>query len=138
MKSHAAVCITRRGDGRYLCVWNKRYGGWSFPGGKVEDGETPVQAAVRELREETSLEVVPDTYLFPVFEGEHNIIKIDSSRGSTVTVFMVPPFILVGMAHENEIGCPITWLTREEVMKWSPFASFYEIVFAKLDANGAP
>lgn len=133
--NRAAVCIVRSKDDRYLCVWNKRYNGWSFPGGKVEEGETPSQAAARELTEETSLEVAPGTYLFPVFEGEHDI-KVDSSRGSTVTVFLTPPFILSGTAQEAEPGCPVTWLTRDEFMKHSPFASFYETVFAKLDADG--
>lgn len=30
---------------------------WEFPGGKIEPGETPAQAATREAREETGLEI---------------------------------------------------------------------------------
>lgn len=33
---------------------------WKFPGGKIEPGETPVEAAVGETREETGIRVTPD------------------------------------------------------------------------------
>ena len=44
--------VLRRRDGRYLG------GQWDVPGGTVEDGETPAQAAVRECWEETGLRAV--------------------------------------------------------------------------------
>lgn len=50
----------RRGD-RLLLIQHARLGKWLPPGGEIEPGETPLEAAARELREETGLEGV-----FPV------------------------------------------------------------------------
>ncbi|MCZ4497593.1 MAG: (deoxy)nucleoside triphosphate pyrophosphohydrolase [Marmoricola sp.] len=40
-------------------------GGWEFPGGKVEPGEQPQDAVVREVREELGCEVVVTGWLEP-------------------------------------------------------------------------
>lgn len=44
------ILATQRGYGEFK-------GGWEFPGGKIEAGETPQQALVREIEEELELEI---------------------------------------------------------------------------------
>jgi 8-oxo-dGTP pyrophosphatase MutT (NUDIX family) len=54
----AVAAVIRENDGRIL-VQQKHDGSWSLPAGAVEPGETPSQAIVREVREETGLRVRP-------------------------------------------------------------------------------
>lgn len=46
-------------DGAVLLVNHSKLGQWLQPGGHIEDGETPDEAAVRETREETGFVVEP-------------------------------------------------------------------------------
>jgi 8-oxo-dGTP diphosphatase len=48
----ARVLLTQRKAGAHLA------GAWEFPGGKVEEGEDPREALVRELREEIGIDTV--------------------------------------------------------------------------------
>jgi 8-oxo-dGTP diphosphatase len=54
-----AACIVRSGDGRVLLAQRSAGqiapGFWELPGGKIDPGETPAQAATRELYEEVGL-----------------------------------------------------------------------------------
>jgi 8-oxo-dGTP diphosphatase len=54
----AAAAVVREESGRFLLIKRGKApeaGLWTFPGGRVEPGETLRQAAAREVREETSL-----------------------------------------------------------------------------------
>jgi 8-oxo-dGTP diphosphatase len=48
-------------------------GQWSLPGGRVEPGESDKAAVVRELREETGLDVIPGTLVGTVTRGPYEI-----------------------------------------------------------------
>lgn len=51
-----SVAIFARHDGRILLIKHKRLATWLPVGGEIEPGETPLEAARRELHEETGLE----------------------------------------------------------------------------------
>lgn len=127
--NHAAVALIERSDGKILCVWNRRYNGWSLPGGKVEDGETVDEAVQRELLEEVGLLT---RSMVKVFEGDHGL-KVESTRGSRVHVFRVTP--CPGTPRQMEDGCPVRWLTINEFIKESPFGEFYKRVFARQECE---
>ncbi|AEH36898.1 NUDIX hydrolase [Halopiger xanaduensis] len=53
-------------DGRIALVKNRWSDGWIVPGGAVESGEAPADAARREVREETGLEATIDEPLLGI------------------------------------------------------------------------
>lgn len=53
------ILATQRGYGEFK-------GGWEFPGGKLEDGETREQALVREIKEELNADIKVVDHIYTV------------------------------------------------------------------------
>lgn len=63
------AAVIQDAAGRVLavkCPEHKHGGGWEFPGGKIEPGEAPRDAIVREIREELGVLIAPGELLYTV------------------------------------------------------------------------
>lgn len=109
------AAIIRDANGRILCT-QRGYGEWKdwweFPGGKMEAGETPEEALMREIREELSTEIRVDEFLctvdydYPTFH---------------LTMHCYLCSLLTGALHLNEHKAA-RWLEISELesVKWLP------------------
>ena len=84
----SAVCLIDR-DGRVLLAQRPEgksmAGLWEFPGGKVEDGETPEVALIRELEEELGINtwescLAPLTFASHSYETFHLLMPLFACR----------------------------------------------------------
>jgi 8-oxo-dGTP pyrophosphatase MutT (NUDIX family)/phosphohistidine phosphatase SixA len=75
----AGAVVTRKG-GDVLLVHRPKYDDWSFPKGKVDPGEHVTAAAVREVAEETGLDIRLGPPLglqrYPVFNGQRRTKRV--------------------------------------------------------------
>lgn len=104
-KGEPIIFATQRGYGDFK-------GGWEFPGGKIEEGETPQEALVREIREELETEIsvgeLIDTieYDYPTFHLSMDCFWAEIVSGNLVLT-------------EHEAA---KWLKKEELdsVEWLP------------------
>ncbi|MEQ8264330.1 8-oxo-dGTP diphosphatase MutT [Pseudohaliea sp.] len=106
---HVAVGVVLDNEGRVLVALrpeDKHQGGrWEFPGGKVEDGESVLDALARELAEEVALEVAATD---PLLVIEHDY----GDRHVCLDVHLVT--VYRGEAAGQE-GQPLRWLAPVEL-----------------------
>jgi 8-oxo-dGTP diphosphatase len=82
---------------------------WEFPGGKLEAGESPEQALVRELREELGIES----------EAGSELMRYEFSYEGKKPILLI--FLAVANWRgemENRIFQTVLWERRDALQKW--------------------
>ena len=108
------AAIIRKGD--KVFATQRGYGDfkdwWEFPGGKIEPGEKPEEALVREIREELSTEISVDKFLYTV-DWDYPKFHL------TMHCFMCSLGTEALHLNEHEAA---KWLDKSEIhsVKWLP------------------
>src|SRR5690349_8948823 len=100
-------------------------GEWSIPGGVLEVGETLREAAIREVREETGLEVEPADLL-----GVYDRVLRDDA-GRTIYHYVLIDFLcrrISGEAHAASDAVDLRWCTQKEVDSLSLASDTVEVI----------
>ncbi len=109
-----AACALVDADGRVLIAQRPQgksmAGLWEFPGGKVEPGETPEDALIRELREELGIRVLP-ACLAPLTFASHAYEKFH---------LLMPLYVcrkFEGIPQGRE-GQALKWVRPRDLRDW--------------------
>ena len=114
------IFATQRGYGDFK-DW------WEFPGGKMESGETPEEALVREIKEELSTDISVDKFLYTV---DYDYPKFHL----TMHCYMCSLLCEALNLNEHEAA---KWLSREDIhsVNWLPAdIILLPMIIAELDA----
>lgn len=128
IETSAGGVVCRRGDGVRVLLIRDPYANWGLPKGHIEGGETPAQAAVREVREETGLDELALLVQLPTIDWYFR------DRGRLVHKFC--HFFLLE-AHTSDATPQLdegitecVWLGLEEALRTVSYANAREVIRA--------
>ncbi len=113
----AACVLTMNENGEILAVSRKDdKEDFGLPGGKVEPGETPVEAALRELNEETGYQIVDPRYI--------NMIYHRQDPDGKLTVTYEVPFGALKKVKNTTEDAVVAWIKPDTLARGKAFGEY--------------
>lgn len=82
-------------------------GKWNMPAGKLEDTESVIEAAIRETKEETNIDIK--------IKGLLAIQETISEMGQLIILYFVGEYVSGDIKYNEEEIADVKWMTVEEI-----------------------
>ncbi|PWH13562.1 MAG: DNA mismatch repair protein MutT [Anaerolineae bacterium] len=122
----ATLCYVKR-DGKTLMIHRMKRAGdihagkWNGLGGKLEPGESPEQCVIREVREESGLEIIQPRYhgllVFADFKGEDWYVWVFTAEHFHGTLTDSSEGQLAWISDEQILSLPL-WPSDQVFLPW--------------------
>lgn len=103
-----------------------------LPGGKVDDGESPLLAIIRECREELGIEIHDATVYFEEADSLHEVNLPPETR-KVARTYLVRSWS--GEPRTVEDGCVVRWATKDELIAAPTFGWYNKQLFVRGSAG---
>lgn len=145
-RDFTATALVINSKQEVLLLWHKRLQRWLPPGGHIDPNELPEEAAIRECKEETGLDVtIPDEWPLNVFAGAESEGRMQKRPIATEIQYIPASHERNEPAHEHmdfvfraipideqqlllitaQEATQLRWFTKQEVAVMDPSTEIY-------------
>ena len=115
----AVVALIRSGTKILATSRRDEAGQWGLPGGKIDTGEEPLEALIREVKEETNLDVLEAEFVFA-----------RNDKLGKVLCFLVSDWL--GTPKQIEKGVDVKWVSPSDLIA-GPFGHWNVQLFLNMN-----
>jgi bis(5'-nucleosidyl)-tetraphosphatase len=124
-KACGVVTICENGGEKRILLVQHVEEHWAFPKGRVEDGETEIETARRELEEETGItevEILPESVFVDTYKCEKNGVSVNKSVN-----YYIGRVVSDNVNIQKEEVRDFAWLSFHEARERITFESTKEV-----------
>ena len=109
-----ATAVIINSEGKFLLQQRKDNASWALPGGKLEIGENITQTVIREVKEETGLDIVPE-YVIGIYSDPKHVVAFSNGEVRQPFSICFACKITGGILQKSEESFAVGFFSLQEI-----------------------